>query len=1116
MYKNFIIKYCRPSAYIKKFLLVMKLTTILIFTALLQVSAAGFAQRITFTQKNASLKQVFKAINKQTGYNVFWSPELFKNARVKDVNFVNTPLSEVLDACLKDMSLTYMIEDKNLIIKEKPVASNPQQQTVVKGKITDENGLPIPGAGVNLKGGAKGTVSDMNGLYSISVPAAGGTLVFTFIGYTTQEIPVNNRTQVDVSLKPDVKALSEVVVVAYGTQKKTNLTGAISSIKGEDLSSKAVGQVSSALQGVASGVTVTTNSGQPGSDMGTIRIRGIGTLNNNNPLVLVDGVQTDINNVDANDVATMSVLKDAAASSIYGVRAANGVILITTKRGSSDKTSITYSNYFGWQNPTRLSEYVGAQQFMQLANLTYINSGANAVYSDAQIGQYNNPGRDLNLYPDNNWLDKVLTGSGFQQQHSVSLAGGTEKNQYRFSTNYFDQTGLVKKMNYDRLTVRLNTDSKISDRLDFSADISANISDQKEPQGVAGSAWYQFSQAAIANPLSVDKYTDGTWATLRGGQNPVRLQEEGGLYNYKKNLFIGNFKLNYKVIDGLTVSAIASENYQSTNNSMHNKALNDYINYSTKELIPLGTTNNITKERIDYWMHNYQGLVNYKKVFGKHNFNLLAGASRLSETYDFLTAYRNNISDSDLDQINAGASNTATNSGYKTEYLLISYFGRLNYSYDDKYLFEANIRRDGSSRFPNGSNWGWFPSFSAGWNIAKEDFMKNFTGIQELKLRGSWGKLGNDNPLANGSSASVNYPYQSTFSYNNNYPFGGELNTAANQAMYLNSGLGWETTTMSDIGVDVSILQNKLKFTFDYYNKTTDNILYKLPIPSTVGFDPSYQNAGSMQNKGFEFSVNYSGTVGEDFKYSVGGNISDVKNKITDLKGTDYLTTDNNLITTGYKTGVPIGAYYGYQTEGIFQSAAQVASHATQTSTTSAGDLIYKDQNGDGVIDASDRVYLGSNIPRFTYGFNLSANYKGFDFSALLQGVAKVDISTLTMEKAPLSTDGNFKPIHEDSWTATNTDAAYPRLITSNINYQASSFWVKSGSYLRVKSMQLGYTIKPSITSKIGLAKLRFYASGQNLFTFSSLPGDIDPESPNDNRFYPQVKTYTFGLNANF
>jgi len=992
-------------------------------------------------------------------------------------------------------------------------SQNSLRSIVVKGKITDEKGLPIPGVGVNLKGSTLGTSTDINGNYGLTLPDGSGTLVFSFIGYTKQEIAVGDRTQIDISLKPDVQALSEVVVVGYGTQKKVNVTGAVATVSGKDINWKPVGQVSASLQGVISGVTVTQSSGQPGADQGAIRVRGVGTLNNSNALVLVDGVQTDIDNVDANDIESTTVLKDAAASSIYGVRAANGVILITTKRGASGKMVVNYSDYFGWQNAARLSKFVGAQEFMNLSNLLRTNSGAGVAYSADQIAQYNNPSRDLNLYPDNYWLKKVLTGSGFQQQHSISLAGGNEKNQYRFSTNYFDQNGLIKNMDYDRLTVRLNTDSKISDKLDFSADISANIQNRTEPQGVAGSAWYQFSQATIANPLSVDKYTDGSWATLRGGQNPLRLQEEGGAYDYKTNLFIGNFKLNYHIIEGLTLTGLASDNYQSTFNSINNKAL-DYTNYGTKEVVSVGQ-NDISNEYNGYWLQNYQALLNYKKSFGKHSLNFLAGASRMMQTTNDFSAYRNYITDSDLSQINAGAASSATNTGNKTDYTLISYFGRANYSYDDKYLFEANIRRDGSSRFPTGSNWGSFPSFSAGWNIAKESFMQNVSTFQTLKLRGSWGELGNDNPLGTGTSVN-NYPYQSPFGYNNSYPFGGILNTAASQSIYTNNGLTWETTKMADIGLDLGVLKNKLMFTVDVYKKNTNNILYALPIPATVGFDAPYQNAGSVQNTGFEFSANYQGNIGSDFKYNVGGNFALMKNKITDLKGADYLATDNNSITTGYMTGSPIGSYYGYQSEGIFQSAAQVAGHATQTAGTAAGDLIYKDQNGDGVIDAKDRVYLGSNIPRFTYGFNLNASYKGFDFSAMLQGVAKVDISTLVIDKAPTSTDGNFKAIQEDSWTPTNTGASYPRLVNTTQNYQSSSYWIRSGAYLRVKSMQLGYTIKPSVISRIGLSKLRVYVSGQNLFTFSSLPSDIDPESPNDNRYYPQVKTYTVGLNATF
>ncbi|WP_233276881.1 TonB-dependent receptor [Mucilaginibacter paludis] len=1093
----------------------MKLTTIFLIAGALHCSAKAFSQKINLNETNSSLESVLGSISQQSGYVFFYDSKDVKNKKVT-VKLAGASLSEALEKCLENTLLSYKLMDKTIILQEK-TSSNTQQKIQaaipISGQVTDDKNLPLPGVTVKIKGSVTITVTDADGKFKIDAPNSNAVLVFSFIGFTTVELPATTGSAMNVHLVPDDNKLNEVVVVAYGTQKKVNLTGSVTSVSGNDLNWKPVGQVSTALQGMASGVTVTQSQGQPGSDQSTIRIRGIGTLNNSNPLVLVDGVQTDINNVDANDIASVSVLKDAAASSIYGVRAANGVILITTKRGANGKTAVTYSNYFGWQSPTRLSKFVGAQEFMRLANLMYTNSGSGAVYSDAQIAQYDNPNRDQNLYPDNYWLKKILTGSGFQQQHSLAVSGGGEKNTYRFSTNYFNQDGLIKNMNYDRLTVRLNTDTKITKRLDFSADISANISNQVEPQGVSGSAWYQFGQGAVANPLNVDKYTDGTWATLRGGQNPLRLQDEGGVYSYKKNLFIGNFKLNYQIIDGLTLTGTASDNYQSSYNSLHNKAF-DYIQYDTKKTLTIGQ-NDITKQYTGYWFQNYQGLINYKKTFGKHNLSFLAGASRLSENYDYLTAYRKDIPDGDLSEINAGSANTSTNSGTATEYLLISYFGRFNYSYDDKYLFEANIRRDGSSRFPKGSNYGWFPSFSAGWNLAKEEFMQDFSGIQELKLRGSWGKLGNDNPLST-SSAVVNYPYQSTFSYNNSYPFGGTLNTAASQSVYVNNGLTWETTTMADIGFDLGILNNQLTFTFDYYNKNTDNILYALPIPASVGFTAAYQNAGSMNNKGYEFSVNYKGKIGSDFKYSVGGNISDVKNKITDLKGTDYLTTDNNNNTFGYVTGQPIGSYYGYQVEGIFQSAAQVASHAKQTTGTAAGDLIYKDQNGDGVIDSKDRVYLGSNIPRYTFGFNLSANYKGFDFATLLQGVGKVDVSTLVMERAPTSTDGNFKASQEDSWTPTNTDASYPRLTTSTQNYQASSFWIKSGSYLRVKSMQLGYNFEPALISKLHLSKLRFYVSGQNMFTFSKLPNDIDPESPNDNRYYPQVKTYTFGINANF
>jgi TonB-linked SusC/RagA family outer membrane protein len=1105
----------KDKYWLYKPLLIMKLTLALIVFLNLQVVARVYSQtNVTLNVKAADFKKVVSIIEKQSVYRFVFSERKFPALKKFDLDVQDAPVKDVVNNMLDNSGYAFKEIGDHLIVITPANVNNSSNAATVTGKVVDEKGLPLPGVTVKVQGNPNlGAVTDVNGVFNINV-ATTATLELSYIGYLSKIVAINGQTTLNIALEPSAKGLNEVVVVGYGTQKKADLTGAVATVSGKDINWKPVGQVSNTLQGVVSGVTVTQGTGQPGVDQGTIRIRGIGTLNNNNPLVLVDGNQTDINNVDANDIASMSVLKDAAAASIYGVRAANGVILITTKRGESGKVKVSYGDYFGWQKTTRLSQFVGAQEFMTLANLMYTNSGAGAVYSATQIAAYNDPNRDLNTYPDNNWLKLIQTGSGFQQQHSLAVSGGGEATKYRFSANYFDQNGLIKNMNYDRLTVRLNTDTKISKRLTFSTDIAANISGQVEPQGVGGSAYYQFGQAFVANPLNVNQYTDGTWSTLRGGQNPIRLQDEGGLYNYDIKLFQGNFKANYEIIDGLTLSGIATDNYQSTYNSTHNKAL-DYTLYDSKATLTLGQ-NDITKEYIGYLFQNYQGLLQYKKKFGLHAISAFAGASRLSENYDDLTAYRKDIADADLDQLNAGSASTATNGGTTTQYVLQSYFGRLNYAYDDKYLLEANIRRDGSSRFPKGSNWGWFPSFSAGWNISREDFLKDSNWLQELKLRGSWGKLGNDNPLQSTGGAISNYPYQSTFSYNYSYPFGGNLNTAAYQAIYTNNNLTWETTTMTDIGFDMTVLKGRLNFVFDYYKKNTDNILYALPIPQTVGLGASYQNAGAMENRGFEFAVNYNGNIGKDFKYTIGANISDVKNKITDLKGTDYLSTDANNITTGFMTGIPYGAYYGYQSEGIFQTAAQVSSHATQTAGTAPGDLMYKDQNGDGVIDSKDRVYLGSNIPRYTYGFNLNLSYKNFDFASLLQGVGKVSVNTLVLEKAPTSTDGNFKVAQEDSWTPTNTDATFPRLTTSTQNYQSSSYWIKSGAYLRVKSIQLGYTINPSLIKKVGLTKLRLYVSGQNLFTFSSLPHDIDPETPTDFRYYPQVKVYTFGLNADF
>ncbi|MGV8094747.1 MAG: TonB-dependent receptor [Mangrovibacterium sp.] len=1092
---------------------IMKLTCLFMLVMLVQVSASSYSQntRLSLTGQNLTIEQILERIEDQTQFSFFYNLNEVDLSKVVNVSIKDRTIEEVLDQVMEGTGLAYTINNKLIIIHKGKEAQSFnfsfQQQKGVSGKVTNEQGEPIPGVTVLVKGTNNGTITNADGNFTFSNVPADAVFVFSFVGMKTREVPVAGQEQVNVSLQEETIGIGEVVAVGYGVQRKVNVTGALSTVEGDKIIAKPVTQLSAALQGMAPGVTIVQNSGQPGVDIGTIRIRGIGTLNNNDPLVLVDGMEYSINNIDANDIESISVLKDAAASAIYGVRAANGVILITTKRGKTKELNVTYDGYVGIQDPTRLPDFVGAQQYMKLVNLLSTNSGGSAMFTDADIAAYDDPGRNTDLYPDVFWMDEILQGTGLQQQHSVAVSGGNDKSKYRFSTNYLKQDGLVKKANFERLTVRLNSDVIFNDRLNFNADVSAKFSTRTEPQGIAGGIWFQFGQAIMSNPTLPVKYSDGTWGIGRSDGNPVRLQEEGGKYKYEDNLVSGNFKLSYEVLDGLKITGTAMINYTTSFNSLYNQALT-YVDFFSKQETVKGA-NEITKQNYKTLHSNLQGLLTYDKILGDHSFSVLAGVSRVEEETDYLTAYRNGGSLDVLDELAGGDPSSQTNNGYSYGYGLLSYFGRLNYSYMDKYLFEANIRNDGSSRFADNNRWGVFPSFSAGWRLSQEQFMKQFQFLDELKLRASWGKLGNQEI--------GNYPYQAVMGLGYNYPFGGALNSGARMSSAANAEISWETTQMSNIGLDAMILKGKLNFSFEYYVKKTDDILLQLPIPLTVGQNAPYQNAGSVENKGWELTIGHRGNPSKDFKYEVQFNLSDVKNKITDLKDTDWEEQDNDNRILAYHVGEPIAAFYGYEAEGIFLSPSEIEAHATQPGNIAPGDLKYKNQNTDENINASDRTIIGSNIPRYTFGLNLSASYKNFDFLAFFQGVGKVDVNTVQSNKAPISGDGNFKTIHTDSWTSNNQDASFPRLTTYTHNYVSSSFWIKSGAYMRLKNAQIGYTLPKSLTNSIGIDKCRFYLGGQNLFTWSKLNDDgIDPENPQDSRYYPQVKIYTIGVNVDF
>jgi TonB-linked SusC/RagA family outer membrane protein len=1092
-------------------LISMKLILMLLVLFNMQAYSMVHAQnKVSLKLKAVSIAELLIQLESQTDYRfVFNQNKILENSMVSVVA-EGESITKILDKVLSKKGISYTVLENKLI-----VINDPTKQQDITGTVKDENNEPLPGVSVRVKGVNRGAVTDANGRYQVPV-ASGEVLVITYIGYETVEILYNGQTTLNTVLKPAANGLDEVVVVGYGTQKKVNLTGSVSTIKQEDISRQPVGQASQALQGLSPGLTVTTSSGQPGRDQGALRVRGLGTLNDNSPLVLIDGVRYDntisLNDIDANDIESVSILKDAAAASIYGVRAANGVILVTTKRGIANTPQINYSNYFGWQEAIRTPDFVGAQDYMRLVNRMYTNFGGTAQFSQERIDAYNDPNRDPIQYPDNNWYKDVLSGSGFQQQHSISLAGGSEKTKYRFSGNYFDQEGLVKSMDFNRLTLRLNTDFKISDKLDFNADLSARIANRNEPQAPSGDAsWFQFGQAFLVTPIESSKDANGNWRALRGENNMLRLQEEGGLYSLKDQLYTSNLRLNYRPLEGLTLSAIASNNMQTMYNSQHTKQFT-YVNLDA----PIGR-NDIRKIYTGYSNENYQGLINYEKTFNKHYIKVLGGASYLDQYTDNLSGMRLNLPNADLSQIDAGAEDGQVAEGNAEQYTLISYFGRINYVFNDKYLFEANIRRDGSSRFSDGQRWGWFPSASAGWRISEEAFMKGISFIQDLKFRASYGILGNDalGGEALGITIDGNYPYQSNY-FLNSYPIGGALYQTAGLRNYPNSGLTWETTDIANIGLDFTVVK-KLNVTFDYFDKRTKDILFNLPIPATVGLESTVQNAVSVKNQGWELSLNYQDQIGEEFKYTVGVNLADVRNEITDLKGADLATVNSNGIGIGNFVGSPINSFYGYQVAGIFQTAEQVSQQAVVSQSVAPGDLMYQDRNNDGVFDyANDFAYLGSNMPRYNYGINLGASYKNFDFNAFFQGVAKVDVNTLNLERARDTRDGNIRSNWLDSWTPENTGAEYPRLINAGINYLPSSFWVKSGAYLRLKNVSIGYNLPKALLEKTFISRLRIFATGQNLLTFSSLPKDIDPEAPNDNRYYPQVRTVTFGLNANF
>ncbi len=1004
-------------------------------------------------------------------------------------------------------SSTNTIANNGKSITETELA--PAQQHEIKGNVTDSNGAPLPGASVVEKGTTNGVQTDFDGNFTLSVANANVTLVISYMGFTTKEIAVNGQSTINLQLEESASALDEVVIVGYGTQKKVNLTGSVATVSGETLESRPITSVSAALAGLLPGVSVNQQTGRPGADGASIRIRGTGTLNQASPMVLIDGVEGSLNDVQANDIASISVLKDAASAAIYGSKAANGVILITTKSGKSGEPTVSYTTDVGWQRPTELPEYLGSYDYARLYNEALVNNGKSPKFTDNDIELFRN-GTDPFGHPDTDWQDLLYQGSGFLITNNVGVSGGSEFTKYRASINHQKQEGIILYTGKNEYNGRVNLTVTPKKWLTTNMNLSYTQMDREEPNNayVGGGLDQIIRQANRIAPWIPYKNEDGTYGTISDG-NPIAWMDMGPQINYLRKTFVGIGSIQADIFEGFNIKALISHRNLNEANSEMNKEnqynpnkyhgptkLSEVINTSTRNTFDL--------------------TANYFNTFNDvHNLAVLAGYH--SESYNFkqTTAYRENFPSTELPNLNAGSSSGMRNSGYTRELNMVSFFGRINYDYMGRYLFEANVRSDASSRFAEDNRVGVFPSFSAGWRISEEPFFENAKNtINDLKVRASWGQLGNQDALND------YYPTIPTLGLGADYPFNSTIQPGAAVSSAKNAALIWEKTITYGIGVDARLF-SKIDVTIDLYKKLTEGIIMEVPAPNEFALGGFFDNVGKLDNKGIEVSANYRDTFGE-VDFSFGGNVAYNKNELVQLAGTNQLIGGRQI----RRLGESLDSWYGYKTDGLHQSQADIDAYPSNTiygNQIKPGDLRYVDSNGDGQVDADDRVLLGNSTPNFNFGFNMSVGFMNFDLQALFQGATGgkgyMDFDAV----GAVNGDGQ-KPsaIWLDRWTPENTNTSVPRLIDgingpSMPQNSTTSYWLRSTDYLRMKNLQLGYTIPSETLDNWGIKKLRFYYSAQNLFTVSNYLKGWDPEAPSGRgSSYPVVMTNSLGVNLTF
>lgn len=1091
------------------------------------MTAFAQEQKVTVELKNATLRQVFKSIEEQTTYRFSYRNTLVDDKSDITISKRQVGISVVLNEALKGRNLTYtIVSSKSVVISDLKEQSTPSKNKLVSGTVKSANGEPIIGANVKVVGTAIGCITDLDGNFTLEVPE-NGQLIVSYVGFQTLELSVDEKSSVDVVLKEDSEMLDEVVVVGYGTMKKKDLTGAVAAIKGDALASRKTTQLSTALQGVIAGVTVTRDNNAPGAAAGSIKVRGVTTIGDTSPLVIIDGVSGSIDDVNPNDVESMSVLKDAASASIYGSRAAAGVILITTKRAKEKDLSINYNFEYGLEIPTKQPDYLGVKRFLEMTNELRYNDnksgGWNQAYSEEDVNnweKYNQTNPDK--YPMTDWVGMILKGSAPRQTHTISVAGGSKAVKSNATFVYDKIDGLYADRFYERFMIRANNDFTVNKYLGATLDFNFKQTKNHQPYY---SPFYSMRMAPMIYPAV---WANGEYASGKNGDNSYALVNSGGSKDEWYNKVGGRAAINITPIEGLKISGVIAPNYTFTKN----KDFREAVPYSLEDdpntiggYMEGYNTTMLSEKRNDSYDVTIHGIANYMKTFDKHDLNVMVGYETYRYFGENLGASRDQYELNNFPYLDIGPLDLRDNSGSAVQLAYQSYFGRVAYNYDNRYLLQANIRYDGSSRFHSDYRWGVFPSISAGWVLSEETFMKNadIDCLSSLKLRASYGTLGNER-ITDKDGHALYYPYQAFINFSDvlfyqNGMIVPELSAA--QWAYAVENISWETTSSIDIGLDVTFFNNRLRFTADYYNKQTKDMLLALEIPDYVGFDNPQRNSGKMYTNGYDLEIGWNDQIG-DLTYGISANFSDFVSKMGDLNGTEFLGDQVKM------EGSEFNEWYGYLSDGLMLTDEDL-NGPKLNNNVQLGDVKYKDISGpDGVPDGKispeyDRVLLGGSLPRFQYGGSLNLGYKGFDFSLAFQGVGRQNARLSTVMVQPLRGNwGNMPAIIDGNyWSEKNTEvqnsqAFYPRLTYANANnnYAMSNHWLFKGRYFRLKNLTLGYTFPTVWTEKVTIKKARIYIAANDLFCISKYPSGWDPEMGSSS--YPITTSLLFGLSVNF